>query len=297
MSDAESVPEGDALAQARATIARQAEEIERLRRRAADERWAEEMRDALQVAATTGAIAAPVTHHRLLEMIVQTAAQVITARAAALFLIDEERQELVFEVALGHKAAEAKKFRVPLGHGIAGLVAVTGQPMAISEAHKDSRQASDIARSIGYIPQNILCVPLFYDDQIIGVLELLDRVGAASFTTADIMTLGLFANLAAVAIEQSRVHQNLGSLIAELPGRLGSVPEHQRQHLAAGAQAFAATVEQDEDYARTLELARLVQMIAREGPDEIAACRTILQGFADYLRARGPQAGRVESRP
>src|SRR5206468_5403043 len=118
-----------------------------------------------------------VTHSRLLEMIVQTAAQVISARAASLFLINRQTQELVFEVALGQKAEDVKKFTVPLGHGIAGLVAVSGQPIAVSDASKDPRQAADIARSVGYVPQTILCVPLFYNDQIIGVLELLDKEG------------------------------------------------------------------------------------------------------------------------
>ena len=41
-------------------------------------------------------------------------------------------------------ATEVKKFRVPLGHGVAGLVALTGQPMAISQAHEDKRLATDI---------------------------------------------------------------------------------------------------------------------------------------------------------
>src|SRR4051794_40981135 len=138
----------DALARARETIARQQGEIERLKRRLADERFTEDLQEALTLAATAGTIASPMTHSRLLEMIVETAAHVIYARAAALFLIDEEAQELIFEVALGSKAEEVKKFRVPLGHGIAGLVAVSGQPMAVSDADRDPRQAADIARDV-----------------------------------------------------------------------------------------------------------------------------------------------------
>ena len=182
-------------------LARAREEISGLRRRLADERSAEELRDALTLAAAAGAIASPVEHSRLLEMIVETAARVIPSRAASLFLIDEETEELVFEVALGSKADEVRKFRVPLGHGIAGLVAVSGQPMAVSDAAKDPRQAADIAESVGYAPESILCVPLFYEEEITGVLELLDREGAPSYGPADMATLGLFANQAAVAIE------------------------------------------------------------------------------------------------
>src|SRR5205085_10437617 len=124
------------------TIARQAAEIARLRRRLEDEHYAADLQRALTLASAAGTIASPVTHSRLLEMIVETAAQVISARAASLFLIDVETQELRFEVALGQKAAAVKKFTVPMGHGIAGLVAMTGQAMAVSDAQRDPRHAA-----------------------------------------------------------------------------------------------------------------------------------------------------------
>jgi GAF domain-containing protein len=190
-------------------LARAQEEISRLRRKLADERFAEELKDALTLAAAAGEIASPVTHSRLLEMIVETAASVIPSRAASLFLIDEETEELIFEVALGPEAEEVRKFRIPLGQGIAGLVAVSGQPMAISDASSDPRQAADIAKRVGYEPESILCVPLIHNEVVIGVLELLDREGAPSYSAADMATSGLFANQAAVAIEQSRNQQRL----------------------------------------------------------------------------------------
>src|SRR3982074_203220 len=137
------------LAEARAIIARQAEELERLRQRDPDSRFAEELRQVLIRSALVGTIATPVSHSRLLEMIVETAAQVIRSQAASLFLIDEERRELVFEVALGQKADEVKKFRVPLGHGIAGHVAATGQPTATSGGG-DPRQAREIGEGGGH---------------------------------------------------------------------------------------------------------------------------------------------------
>src|SRR5437868_4091685 len=71
----------EALAQARRVVASQASEIERLRARLASEKYAEELQEALTLAAATGTIASPVTHSRLLEMIVEAAAHVISAQA------------------------------------------------------------------------------------------------------------------------------------------------------------------------------------------------------------------------
>jgi GAF domain-containing protein len=283
----EGTPDSAALADARATIARQSEEINRLQRQLADARFAEELREALITGATAAAIASPVTHSRLLEMIVETAADVIGAKAASLFLLDEGAQELVFEVALGQKAAEVKKFRVPVGHGIAGLVAVTGQPMAISDASKDARQATDIAEQVGYRPDSILCVPLLYRDQVIGVLELLDKEGASSFSPQDMEALFLFANQAAVAIEQSRTQTNLTGLLLDVLSTADGLSAAQRDWLGERAAAFGQSVEQETAaYRQALELARIVRQVVGRGEREGELCARVLRAFADYARPR-----------
>jgi GAF domain-containing protein len=256
-----------ALAQARDAIARQAREIERLR-------------EALSVAATAGIIGSPVTHSRLLEMIVETGAHVIGARAAALFLVAEDTNELVFEVATGSKADAVKKFRVPVGHGIAGLVVASGQAIAIGDAGSDPRLASDIAQSVGYVPQTILCVPLFYGNRIIGALELLDK-NAGTFSASDMETLALFANQAAVALELSRLYQDIGRFVRD---SVGGLEDEQTEGLPEPQVGRDRSAEDDSAARETLELARLVHEIARQGENERRACQTILLGFAEYLR-------------
>ncbi len=276
-----------------ATIEQQAGEIERLKRRIADDSMLDELREAVRLSVAAEAISAPVSHGRLLDMIVATAADIIGANAGALFLIDREEEVLIFEVALGEKADEVKKFKVPLGHGVAGLVALTGQPMAVSDTEKDDRDAADIAEAVGYVPKNILCVPLFYSDEVIGVLELLDKEGASHFSPEDMESLGLFANQAAVAIEQSRNHGRLESLVSGFIQSLGGIPEHQRQSLADRAASFASSVSNDPVYLRSLELARLVQEIVGQGERESDACKGILESFAAFLRSRPTTAGEM----
>lgn len=261
------------------TIARQAEEIAFLRRRLEEENAARELRRTLTVASAAGVIAAPASRGRLLELIVEAAAQAIAAEAAALFLLDEEREELIFEIVLGGGGSQLKQIRLPLGHGIAGLVALTGQPLAISDAGGDARQAADIAQTVGYTPRNILCVPMFHEERILGVLELCDKIeppGAANgFSTNDMTTLGLFANLAAAALEGSRLSRNLTAMLSE------AAPQN-----VAPAAAFVSALEEDAAYRGSLELAELVWQIARAGEAEVQACRTILEGFARYLQTR-----------
>jgi len=258
-------------------IGRLEQEIEALRARLRENAAAARVGDAIAAAVIAEEISAPASHQRLLEMIVETAASVISARAGALFLIDESAGDLVFQVAYGGKADEVKNIRVPLGHGIAGGVAQSGLPLAISHASDDPRWAKDIGERVDYIPESIVCVPLFYDDRVIGALELLDKDGATSFSPDDIHTLSLFANQAAVTIEQSRTRLGTGALLASALGESGA-----REKLGE----FGDVLDADPAFRSSLELARLVREIARQGEGELETCRQILRAFADYLRSR-----------
>jgi GAF domain-containing protein len=265
-------------------IDQQAAEIDALRARLVDDRFVQELRHALIHAAAASAIAAPLTHSRLLEMVVQTSMHVVSAEAAALFLVDDRAQELSFEVALGPHAARVRHLRVPLGHGIAGLVAMTGQPIIVADAEQDPRQASDIAQAAGYTPRSILCVPLLRDDRVIGVLEMLDKHGAASFAPADMEMSALFAEQAAVAIEQSfTIRNTAGLLAASLAQFVGPGDDH---GMAEQAEDFARRVEGTPLYERALNLAVLAREIAGSGDEELRLCETILRGVAEYLRSR-----------
>jgi GAF domain-containing protein len=282
-------PDAEALEQARQTIRRQAAEIDRLRREVAGARALETLRHAVEVAATAGTIAAPVSHARLLQLIVETAASVIDAEAGALFLVDEAAGELVFEVAIGPKADEVKHLRVPLGHGIAGLVALTGQPMAVSDAGQDPRQAADIAQSVSYVPESLLCVPLFVDDRITGVFELLNKRGGRTFGSSDLTVLGLFARQAGVAIELSRTRTGLATVVLDAL-RQEPAGDSQRNPTEEELIESAAALDEVGSLRGALDAARLVREISEYGENERAACRSLLQGFADYLRRR-PETG------
>lgn len=272
-----------ALAQAQETVERQAREIEVLRQQAGVEQFAQTLRKLLVSTQNTSIILSPFTRDHLLEIVVTTAASVIEARSGSLFLLDEEAQDLIFEVAIGPVAQEVKKFRVPLGHGIAGMVALAGQPMAIADTAQTAQFARDIAASVNYIPHNILCVPLFYDDQVIGAIELLDKIGKDSFSPQDMETLGLFANISAVAIAQIQAQQSEQALLNILLRAFGSGTY--QQALTQDAAFFADWMQKTNATHNTArELALLVHELLQAGEPESELCRNILRGCVTTLR-------------
>jgi putative methionine-R-sulfoxide reductase with GAF domain len=213
------------------------------------------------------------SYSRLLESIVASAAQAIGARYGSLFLIDEETQELVFEVSLRERLEDLRSFRVPLGQGIAGLVAVSAQPIAVSDVRSDPRHAADIAEQTGYTPKSMLCVPLQHGERVIGVLELLDKTDdTETFSMSDMQALGPFAHRAAQTIEESRRHQSVLRLV-----------RHGLRQIA-GVEINDAS--EDPDFRDRLELGELVLQIASLDTPLTSVCTEVMRSLIEYAHSR-----------
>ena len=250
------------------------------------DRFVSELRGALALASASDALLAPSPLHQLLDLLVRAAARAIPSPEGALFLVDHERGVLTFDVVIGSTAAAVKELTVPLGHGIAGLVAVSGQPLAIANAREDPRHARDVAAQSGYLPTTVLAVPVVdRDGTVVGVLELLDRQGQPTYDLHDVGLLGDFAQQAAIILEHRRAHASLAALVGRVLASLGGLPPEAERTIAARAVGFAAEVEADPSTRQTVELAGLVAEIAGSGPAGHRACRGILEAFAEYLRA------------
>jgi GAF domain-containing protein len=208
---------------------------------------------------------------------------VLSAQAASLLLLDRATNELVFEVALGGAAAEARKYRVPVGQGIAGWVAGTGQPVARSDLAQDARFATDMAERIGYVPKTVLAIPLRLDAEVIGVIELFDKANGQPFTAADMELLDQFGRAAAAAIEQSQVLGDLTRLFAVVLQRLlGDSADV--EGLRAEAAAVVERSVQSERYGDSVRLAMLLGEILSHGAPAREHCLQAMSSFAAYLR-------------
>ena len=253
---------------------------------AADARFLAELRSALAAARAVGAMTPAAPLDELLDRIVRAAARAVPSPEGALFLVDRERGVLTFDVVIGRTADAVRDLTVPLGHGIAGLVAVGGQALAVANAQEDPRHAKDIAATSGYLPTTILAVPVTDPDgTVVGVLELLDRQGQPTYDLADMDTLGGFAEQIAIVLEQRRAAASLTVLIGRSLAAVGGLPPAVERGIAERASALAASVEQDPAASRTLELAELVATVAQRGPAAQQACLDVLRAFAGYLEA------------
>jgi len=157
--------------------------------------------DDLRSAVAAGVLGAEKDHRELLQSIVEVARAIFRAKAASIFLLDEESDELVFEAVAGEGSDSLVGRRFPSSQGIAGFVLVSRQPLVIEDVLEDPRFSREVAESTGFVPKGLMAVPLLHEERALGVLEVLDRPSDARFTLQEMELLGLFANQSAIALD------------------------------------------------------------------------------------------------
>jgi two-component system cell cycle response regulator len=156
--------------------------------------------------------------HRILQVILQTALSATGARAGVVLLIDPADNVLVARCAEGLTGswdvpeADLPALRIPLGEGVLGAVAATGEP-------RRGLNPGDEPACRAYVAVPI-CAPRTVGDPLVpgeapglatsatlGVLALYDRLGLDEFDDSDLLTLRTFAGQAGVAVHNVRVHE------------------------------------------------------------------------------------------
>ena len=155
----------------------------------------------LEAAVAAGVIGADEAHRSLLQATVEVARAIFRAKASSVFLLDEEAEELVFEAVAGEGEGDLIGMRFPAGNGIAGWVLTTRQPLVVDDLSADTRWSRTQAQSTGYVPTNMMSVPLLVEERALGVLQVLDRPAESKLKLAEVDLLGLFANQAAIALD------------------------------------------------------------------------------------------------
>jgi adenylate cyclase len=142
----------------------------------------------------------------LLQKIMQKTSEVMEADRSTLFLLDEAKQEIWSKVAQG---AAMKEIRVPLGAGIAGHVAQTGETVNIPDAYQDPRFNPEVDRRTGYHTRTILCMPMKSPEgKILGVIQVLNKQHGV-FTPEDEELLDALESQAAIAIENAMLIEDI----------------------------------------------------------------------------------------
>jgi class 3 adenylate cyclase/putative methionine-R-sulfoxide reductase with GAF domain len=141
----------------------------------------------------------------LLEKILIAVTNVMEADRSTLFLLDNEKQELWSRVAQG-----SQEIRIRMGEGISGYVAQTGEVVNIPDAYNDTRFNPASDQKTGYRTKTILCCPVYNPQaEIIGAIQVLNKLDESEFSEGDIQLLGAFSSLAGISIANAKAYAEL----------------------------------------------------------------------------------------
>ncbi|MBZ0292402.1 MAG: GAF domain-containing protein [Anaerolineae bacterium] len=161
-------------------------------------------------------IASNLSLHETLQDILDSAIQMVEAQGASLFMVNRENEDELFVVAAaGHKAADMINLRIPIGEGIAGWVAREARPALVSELQDDERFYRAVDEMTGIITQSVIAVPLIHGEDVIGVIEVVNKLDGA-FDASDLQMLETMAGTAAVSIVNARLFDQSQRRVAEL---------------------------------------------------------------------------------
>src|SRR5213594_1658476 len=141
----------------------------------------------------------------LLGSILTVARNELHVERGTLFFVDEEKHEIWTKIA-GELAGE---IRLPIGKGLAGTVAATGEPVILHDAYEDPRFDRSSDQRTGYHTRSMLCVPIKNRGQrVVGVLQLLNKMSGA-FGARDLEFLSGISDHMAIAMENATLHLEL----------------------------------------------------------------------------------------
>jgi signal transduction histidine kinase len=152
---------------------------------------------------------------KILNLILNTAAEILGCEAVSIMLYDENIEELYFVASTDSKTDQLTRIPVPIEDSIAGMIFSLNSPQIINNLSDDPRHYNLVSDELGIPHETLVGVPMRLHEKVIGVLEGINKRDGV-FTSADVDILSVIASQAAVAINNARMMESLQAAYNEL---------------------------------------------------------------------------------
>ena len=157
----------------------------------------------------------------VIDQLVRTISELVNTEGSSVWLWDDTMRDTLVCVGIhshGQNITPGTIMRLKAGKGIAGWVAQNGKSVQAGNVKTDERFTAEVDESTGYDTQSLLAVPLQARNQVIGVLELVNKRNG-DFSESDTVLAETLAASAAIAIENARLLEALQQKRDELQAR------------------------------------------------------------------------------
>ena len=247
---------------------------------AGDDELNRKMRRLIETVDAANLLTEPLT--RSIRDLLSVSAAQVGAREASVLVRDGAGGDLKFLVATGDVAEQLLQLKIPAGKGIAGFVMSSGQPMAVSDVGEEANFYAEVDKKTGFSTEMILATPLRHNDEMIGVLEYINRPGSPPhqpFTPDEMDKAGLFAEAIGSlvnAYESAKLFRDLGQKI------VGTEEDMDIQSVRDWLGELRSSAEHRE----MMDLAVLIREVASRGEAERALCREVLESVLRFSEGK-----------
>src|SRR5438046_841730 len=147
----------------------------------------------------------------ILQTIMEKMAEYFRPDTCSLRMVDEEKDEMYFAIAVGTASETLKNVRLKVGEGIAGWVAKHGERLIVPDVYTDPRFAKRIDEMTKLETRSIICVPLRSKLRVLGWSKLV-KVHMDHMTDQETFFLQSLCDYAAIAIENARSVEKIQEL-------------------------------------------------------------------------------------
>jgi len=190
---------------------------------------------------------------KLLGLILEAASRSIDADRGTVYLLDAATGELWSKVVQGNNIVE---IRLPVGKGLAGYVAKTGEVVNITDAYKDPRFNPEIDKKSGYKTHNVLCMPMRdKEGKILGVFQFLNK-REGPFGPGDESFIDALSVHASIALENARIAREMvQSERLSAVGKMASTIIHDIKNPMGTLRMYAQVIKKKTGDAESAQLA------------------------------------------
>lgn len=149
------------------------------------------------------ALTASLELEEILGAIMDKMAQFFGPERWSMLMVDDKSNELYYAIAVGENTESLKGLRVPLGEGVAGWVASTGNPLVVPDVALDPHWSAFANKHPDLKIKSIACVPVRSGNKTLGVIQLLNSK-LDLLSEYSISFLRILCDYAAIAIQNAR---------------------------------------------------------------------------------------------
>jgi two-component system NtrC family sensor kinase len=151
----------------------------------------------------------------VLEATIQGIRGILHVETGSLVIVDEEAGCLIFRKTFSPERGWIDGRTIQSGAGIVGYVVQSGNPKLVNDVERDPHFLAEIDEEPGMTSHTILCVPLKVRDQVLGAIEVINKLDGV-FTEQDRELLQAMAASVAVAVDNANVYSELADFAGEL---------------------------------------------------------------------------------